>query len=225
MTRSHRPFRRRIALAVTAWIGACATSGPALADGEAPGTFAFYVLALSWAPSYCRDAGRDASPRECGPHTGYGFVVHGLWPQNEHGYPAFCPTTLPDHVPKTLAERMTDLTPDVALIEHEWRKHGTCTGLDQQAYFALVRKARANVAIPRAFASPAPARSADPANVEAAFRMANPGLPSTGIAVTCRNARLSEVRICLTWSLAFRACPEVDANGCNTSRLRLPAAD
>ena len=53
-----------------------------------------------------------------------GFVVHGLWPQNERGYPEFCRTSEPDRVPDPLVERYLDLLPSAGLIGHPWRKPG-----------------------------------------------------------------------------------------------------
>ena len=54
-----------------------------------PGQFDFYVLALSWSPSFCQDSeerGREAR-EQCGLGRPYSFVVHGLWPQYERGFP------------------------------------------------------------------------------------------------------------------------------------------
>ena len=112
--------------------------------------------------------------------------------------------------------------PGMSLIGHEWRVHGTCTGLDQASYFRLVRKAREAVRVPSEFKPAAPARSIDPARVEAAFIAANPGIGRDGIAVTCRDRRIEEVRICLTKSLRFRSCPHVHAAACDRPRASTP---
>jgi ribonuclease T2 len=59
-----------------------------------PGEFDYYVLVLSWSPSFCADSaernpeGAARNP-QCGPRP-FSFVVHGLWPQYEKGYPQFC---------------------------------------------------------------------------------------------------------------------------------------
>src|ERR1043165_7451023 len=64
----------------------------------APGQFDFYVLALSWSPSYCEAARERAPAREpdqqCSGRP-FSFVVHGLWPQYEQGFPSFCQVPAP----------------------------------------------------------------------------------------------------------------------------------
>ena len=202
----------------------CCATLPAATAGNVAGEFGFYVLSLSWAPSYCASAGAQANRQECGRDARYGFVVHGLWPQNAQGYPESCPSKFASRVPLGLGRRYFDIMPGMSLIGHEWRVHGTCTGLDQASYFRLVRKAREAVRVPSEFMPAAPARSIDPARVEAAFIAANPGIGRDGIAVTCRDRRIEEVRICLTKSLRFRSCPQVDAAACDRPRASMPRA-
>ncbi|MEW6125002.1 MAG: ribonuclease T2 [Pseudomonadota bacterium] len=188
-------------------------------DGDRPGQFDFFVLALSWSPTYC--AGPKASPQQCRSRS-HRFVVHGLWPQYERGYPDFCRTPAP-YVPDPVITGMADLMPSKGLILHEWRKHGTCTGLSPEGYFDLVRQARAKVAIPPAFAADTPPMLTGEA-IEAAFMAANPGLKDDMLAVDCTDGRLSEVRICLSRDLAFVACPEVNRRACSPRRpLAIPA--
>ena len=57
--------------------------------------FDFYVLALSWSPSYCASFGDRANRQQCEADDPLGFVVHGLWPQFTTGYPTECPTDRP----------------------------------------------------------------------------------------------------------------------------------
>ena len=60
-----------------------------------PGKFDFYVLALSWSPSFCEQAGeRKRAQQQCGERP-FSFVVHGLWPQYEKGFPEFCQNPAP----------------------------------------------------------------------------------------------------------------------------------
>jgi ribonuclease T2 len=54
-----------------------------------PGKFDFYLLALSWSPSYC-EASRERAPdrapdAQCGPRP-FSFVVHGLWPHMRRAF-------------------------------------------------------------------------------------------------------------------------------------------
>lgn len=207
---------RLLVAALTLW--------PALAlaqqRGE-PGRFDHYVLALSWSPSYCEAMGARAEPAQCATARPFAFVVHGLWPQYQRGWPETCQTPAP-YVPEPVLRSMLDLMPSRRLVLHEWRKHGTCAGLDPTAYFDKVRRAYQAVTIPDAFHRRDDYRMVSPGEVEAAFRAANPGLASDMIAVDCDGRRLTEVRICLNRSLGFTSCAEVDRRACRASRVVMP---
>ena len=128
-----------------------ASTGPAPGqERSAPGEFDFYVLALSWSPSFCEataERSPDRVPREqCGERP-YSFVVHGLWPQFERGFPQRCEVPSP-RLNRDIVSSMLDLMPARRLVYHEWDTHGTCSGLSPRAYFETVRKARAAVTIP-----------------------------------------------------------------------------
>src|SRR5256885_16302510 len=112
-----------------------------------PGKFDFYVLALSWSPSFCEQAGdRKNAQQQCGERP-FSFVVHGLWPQYEKGFPEFCQQPAP-RLDRNIVSSMLDLMPAPGLIFNEWSKHGTCAGPNPRAYFETMRKARAGVKIP-----------------------------------------------------------------------------
>lgn len=229
-------------LAVT-WLSACDASesgGPAArpvaeaqpspepADGAAGGAkppqgsgYDFYVLSLSWSPSYCEAEGGEANRQQCDGGRPYAFVVHGLWPQYERGYPADCPVDDPD-VPSAIMRTLYDIMPSSGLIRHQWRKHGSCTGLSQADYFAVLRRAREAVRVPPEFARLDQYRTVRPDEVEQSFRKANAGLPADGIAVTCDARYLREVRICMTRALAFRGCEEVDRRACRAAKAVMP---
>ena len=70
----------------------------------------------------------------------YAFVLHGLWPQFEQRWPEFCRTSESTFVPEAVAQRMLDIMPSKRLIFHEYRKHGTCSGLGVDGYFDLSRR-------------------------------------------------------------------------------------
>src|SRR6266404_937178 len=193
----------RVALAAVALWLTVAVTGIAVAQDRRqnqPGQFDFYVLSLSWSPSFCEAAGERGTPpqQQCGARP-YSFVVHGLWPQYERGFPEFCQQPAP-----------------------RLDRHSTCSGLSPNAYFENVRKARAAVKIPDAYIAPSAALTVTPDEVEEAFVQANPGLSRDGIAVTCRSRRLGEVRICLGKDLRFRACPDIDARACRRDELVMP---
>jgi ribonuclease T2 len=188
--------------------------------GGEPGRFDFYVLALSWSPSYCESRGERADPHQCGGRP-YAFVVHGLWPQYERGYPEFCDRNAP-RIPEPLLQSMLDLMPSRQLVIHEWRKHGTCSGLSIESYFSLVRRAHERVKIPDSFQRLDDYRMVTPAEIETAFIAANPGLERDMIAIDCDRRYLREVRICLAKDLAFRSCAEVDRRACRTPSVVMP---
>jgi ribonuclease T2 len=189
---------------------------------NAPGQFDFYVLSLSWSPSFCEAAGERGTPpqQQCGARP-YSFVVHGLWPQYERGFPEFCQVPAP-RLDRTIVSSMLDLMPAPRLIFQQWDKHGTCSGLSATAYFETVRKVRATVKIPPEFIDVKEMLTVSPGEVEDAFVRANPGLARDAIAVTCDSRRLGEVRICLGKDLRFRACPETDARACRRDKVVMP---
>jgi ribonuclease T2 len=188
-----------------------------------PGQFDFSVLSLSWSPSFCRESeerGRNGG-EQCSTARPYSFVVHGLWPQYERGFPRDCQVPSP-RLNHELMTSMLDLMPAPRLIYHEWDQHGTCSGLEPKAYFDLIRKARDAVKIPEAYASPKSTVTVTPDEVEEAFVKSNPGLSRAAIAVTCGSTRLSEVRICVSKDLKFRDCGEVDRRACRRDKLIMP---
>ena len=192
---------------------------------NAPGQFDFYVLSLSWSRSFCagaaeRGAGTVARNVQCGPRP-YSFVVHGLWPQYEHGFPEFCQVPAP-RIDRNIVSTMLDLMPAPRLIFQQWDKHGTCSGLNPTAYFETVRKARALVKIPAEFVGLKEMLTVTPDEVEEAFVNANPGLTRDAVAVTCDSRRLSEVRICVAKDFRFRACPNIDARACRRDKVVMP---
>ena len=65
-------------------------------------------------------------------------MVHGLWPQNEAGYPSDCFTTRSDPSRADTAA-MTDIMGGAGLAFYEWQKHGRCSGLSARDYFATLR--------------------------------------------------------------------------------------
>jgi ribonuclease T2 len=187
-------------------------------QANTPGDFDFYVLALSWSPAYCREAGPNASPHQCDARTPFRFIVHGLWPQYDRGYPESCDTSQ-RRIDRQIAFDMDDIMPSHGLIFHQWRKHGTCSGLTPEDYFDLTRDAFEKVKIPKAFRTINKRGQAAPSKIEAAFSSVNPGLSKDGIAIVCERGELQEVRICMSKDLDFRSCPSVDRNGCRSGSL------
>jgi len=195
---------------------------------NAPGQFDFYVLTLSWSPSFCavsaeRAAGREPSRSvraQCGDRP-FSFVVHGLWPQYERGFPEFCQNPAP-RLNRNIVSSMLDLMPSPQLVFHEWDRHGTCSGLPPRAFFDQVRRARAMVKIPEAYLDLAEPLTVSPDEVEDAFVKANPGLTRDGIVVACDSRRLNEVSICLGKDLQFRGCGASVRRSCRRDKLVMP---
>lgn len=188
-------------------------AGMASAQGERSGDFDYYVLALSWTPTWCAIEGDDRASPQCAPGQGFGFTLHGLWPQYDEGWPSFCPTTA-SPPSRAMTAGMADIMGSSGLAWHQWRKHGSCSGLTAEQYFRLSRLAYERVQ------QPAVLRQLDrvvrlPAEVvEEAFLEENPGLSDEMLTVTCREGRVQEVRICLTRGLEPRACAADVARDC-----------
>lgn len=194
-------------------------AAPQLVDP--PKRFDFYVLALSWSPSYCEAEGTGANPQQCSSGRPYAFVVHGLWPQFERGFPTDCPTDTPRVADETVRS-MYDIMPSAGLIGHQWRRHGSCTGLSAEDYFATVRAAREKLEIPAAYEQPDHSETVAAQTVEQAFMQANQGLAADGISTSCDKRFFREVRICLTRTLEFRTCPALERRSCRADRLTMP---
>lgn len=205
---------------VAALCAGLATLAAAQERRDVAGRFDYYLLSLSWSPSYCADAG-DRDPVQCGRDRRFAFVVHGLWPQNERGWPANCATVQPRDVPLALKQSMLDIMPSPRLVEHEWDDHGVCTGLTPQAYFGLTRSVREKIVVPPAFRALDRTLMTTGADVETAFVTANLGLKRDMIAVQCDRARLKEVRICVTKTGAFRSCGRDVRDRCGSERVAM----
>lgn len=217
------PLDSPVRLFFFAFLAFVTTVGLSPSRADVPGDFDFYVLALSWSPTHCDIEGNPNSP-QCRAGT-YGFVVHGLWPQCERGFPENCRTSEGGWVSDTIVASMRDIMPSGGLVGSQWRKHGACSGLDQADYFERVRQAYDEIAIPDAYRDATKDMTLSPGSVETDFIDANPDLTSEGIAVTCRENALFEVRICLTKDLEFRGCQEVNRRSCRASRIDVPAID
>ena len=193
-------------------------------DGGTPGRFDFYVLSLSWSPSFCEsNGGRNGNrnnDEQCNRGRPYAFVVHGLWPQYERGFPQNCGPA--QWIDRELIRSMTDIMPAYGLVLHEWKTHGTCSGLSPEAYFRLVRRASERVKIPPRFVRVNDYLTIAPDEVERAFIESNPGLAGDMVSVTCDRRHLREVRVCMNKDLSFRACPEAERRACRSPKVVMP---
>jgi ribonuclease T2 len=156
--------------------------------------FDFYVLSLSWSPDYCASNG-NSDPQECSIGKKLAFVLHGLWPQYNKGYPSNCSS---EPLPAGVSQQYSNLYPSQTLMQHEWSTHGTCSGLTPEQYLAFSKRIKESVTIPDAYSSPAATFRTTSDQLVSAFLTANPALNPSGLSPVCSgNGRyLTEVRIC-----------------------------
>ena len=209
---------RRSALAALAGLALSVSAPGPVVAGDAAGVFDYYILALSWSPTWCALEGDARAADQCDPARDVGWILHGLWPQNESGYPQDCATTARDPSRRE-SQAMADVMGSAGLAWYQWNKHGRCSGLPGPAYYDLARRAFDSVARPAAIDRLRAPVMLPPAVVEDAFLDVNPALTRGAITVTCAEGRIDEVRICLTRDLAPRDCGRDVAQDC-----ALPAA-
>lgn len=185
----------------------------ASAEGEKPGEFEYYIMALSWSPNWCALEGDRKGSPQCDSNTDHGWILHGLWPQNEHLWPSYCKTG--KRAPsRAMTREMADIMGTKGLAWHQWKKHGTCSGLSAVDYFALSRKAYGTInrpALLRKLSKPVklPAKV-----IEEAFMESNPTLHANQITITCKQGHIQEARICLTKDLKLRQCAFQNSGDC-----------
>ena len=184
------------------------------------GQFDYYLLSLSWSPSYCLTHQEDRA--QCG-GKGYGFVVHGLWPQyNAGGYPQNCATS---NMMTDAARRVgNSVYPSPKLVEHEWQRHGTCSGVDAITYFRAVDRAAAAIQVPAALQTPPREQSLSAAQILSAFHDVNAHMPANGMIVACSKGELSEVRVCLDRNLTPTSCGRAVRTNCPTTAVSVPTS-
>jgi ribonuclease T2 len=176
--------------------------------------FDYYLLNLSWSPEFCHSHPNAA---ECAQHPT--FVLHGLWPQNDNGtYPENCS---PEPGPRNPAA-YSDIYPDPGLLVHEWRAHGTCSGLPPAAFFTLARNAFHSVAIPAALSHPDHQISMPPGQILDLFTVANPSIPRSSLALSCGNNYLTAIEVCLNKNAQPTPCGPIRSCRANTVRITPP---
>jgi ribonuclease T2 len=179
---------------------------------------------LSWSPTHCLSERYDRGGRQCDPNSPDDFVLHGFWPQYAKGWPEDCYTGKRPWVPSAVIGEIRDIMPGKGIVIHEYKTHGTCTGLSPSAYFAAARKAYDQVTIPTAFETPKTQRFLSPEDVEDEFIAANDWLKADMIAVSCRRGNLFDVRICFSDDIQPRACGAnfVQKKLCPLRRITVP---
>jgi ribonuclease T2 len=205
-----------IASAVAA-AGVFAQPRPASDHKGVPGDFDYYVLSLSWSPQHCASPAGERDTTQCGGGKQFGFVVHGLWPQLERGFPESCAPASPV-LPATI-KRMLPLMPSDRLIQHEWDRHGTCSGKSQTDYFKAIEKVASGIKVPAEYKSPIKEVYVAPTAIRRKFVAANPGLTDQSVKVLCGGRYLSEVRICLSKDFQPRPCSTSVRDTCRGNEI------
>ncbi len=208
-------------LAIVLPLAACKSSAPATTSNPAStqhsalpiGTgFDYYLLNLSWSPEFCHS---HPGAAECAAHST--FVLHGLWPQNFDGtYPESCSNAPGPADPSSFS----DIYPEAGLLQHEWRAHGTCSGLNADAFFTTARTAYRSIVIPQKLQTLKNQASMSPNQIMNLFMEDNPRIPRESLTVSCGNNYLTAVEICLDKTLRPIQCGPV--RSCKALIIRVP---
>jgi ribonuclease T2 len=186
----------------------------------------YLLLAISWTPSWCAAEGDARGDDRCDRGNGAGWLVHGLWPQNEDGtWPEFCDS--PHAAPSRNQTRgMEDIMGSAGLAAYQWRKHGTCSGLSPEAYFAATRAAFSKIRLPDAQVLSRAGQDTRlrPDALLDRLRRDNPVIKDDMAIATCQGGMLREVRVCLSYGLTPVRCDDAVLNReCRSGTTRLPA--
>lgn len=175
-----------------------------------PGHFDYYLLSLSWAPSYCATPSGKANQQECGSSASHGFVVHGLWPQYaDGGWPQCCQGVAPVRSSPTI-DKVARVMVGSNLMEHEWQKHGSCVTTQQDNYFGRIDEVATKLGLAPKLDSTGPDR------ISVSDLKRHWPVPPQAISPQCKGKRLTGIHICLDKAMTPIACPdaEVKADNC-----------
>ncbi|HCF3047438.1 hypothetical protein U6010_11155 [Pseudomonas aeruginosa] len=119
--------------------------------GQKSGTYDYLVYAVTWQPTFCL---LNASNPGCKNYRA-DFYTHGIWPyfktteQTTNKHPSICisspgcsegeacnidASTLSSTLKDPAYRKLVTSDPS-GLMQHEWKKHGTCYGKNQTEYF------------------------------------------------------------------------------------------
>lgn len=187
-----------------------------MAEGERAGDFDYYVMALSWSPTWCALEGDRRGSPQCDPDADNGWVLHGLWPQYEDGWPSYCPTSARNPSRSDTRDE-ADLFGSSGNAWHQWNKHGRCTGLTADDYYRLAREAYGRITRPELLRKLEDPIRLPASVIEQAFLEDNPQLEADQITITCKSGRIQEARICLTRELEPRVCGQDAIRDCRAT--------
>ena len=180
-----------------------------------------YTLALSWAPNYCH--GKEGSAKDafqCAAATPFGFTLHGLWPDGTgETWPQYCQPARP--LPEPVIRAALCSTPSTQLIQHEWAKHGTCTGHSPRAYFTTSTRLYRTLRFPD-MAALARREDLTAGAIANAFAAANRGIRPDAMRVTVtKSGWLDELWLCLDKQLRYATCRPGSGGAARGTKLRI----
>jgi len=195
------PIATAFAAALVSWFwyqdrgNSTSVSADKTAQPEVSVDFDFYLLAMTLHPAFCADG--HARKRECRTVEPVPLAIHGLWPEKLQSgrYPRNCKGP-PLRLEPALTRDLSPLMPGMAdgLHAHEWRTHGTCSGLGDDEYFrhTLELARRVDGAL-RGHLTTLAGRST---NSQALRKAADSALPGFGATLTfhCRTLRDAPIR-------------------------------
>ena len=198
-------------------------AGALRADGEKAGEFDYYVLALSWTPTWCALEGDARGSEQCDASKDFGWTLHGLWPQFHQGWPSYC-NTIERQPSLSMTNGMSDIMGTSGLAWHQWKKHGTCSGLSARDYYALSREAYGKINRPALFRKLKEPVKVPAKVIEEAFLKENPSLKANTLTITCKQGRIQEARVCFSKALDPVPCGRDTIKDCSmTNALFDPA--
>jgi ribonuclease T2 len=168
----------------------------------------YFMLSLSFSPAFCAKHGGEADNAfQCSSGNAFAWVAHGLWAQSmqpqrcaedprKTQHPRYCqgndyPLIAADEVAQNLC-----VQPGFGLVEKEWAKHGTCSGLSPQDYLSEIRSLYEQLTLPP--------QDMQPPQIYAWMRQHNPGL--IGVRMNF-DAGAHELRICYDKQFHLMNCP------------------
>ncbi|MBL8573876.1 MAG: hypothetical protein JNM13_09385 [Hyphomicrobiaceae bacterium] len=193
--------------------------------------FDHYVLALSWQPAFCETHANKPECRalDAADFAASNLVLHGLWPNDALAEePAYCGVAAseratdesgqwcelpPPGADREIESALQDLMPGAAscLDRHEWLKHGTCSGLDADAYFAASARLTEGFQATRlaGVLRHSVGREIPLIRLVEAFRLDFGAEAGAALTITCRRsggrAYLAEIRVALRRDAVDRA--------------------
>ncbi len=199
-------------------IAALGIANSAFAEHES-GVFDYYILALTWNSGWCEIEGNRKNAPQC--DQSRDFTLHGLWPQYKEGWPEYCQSARANPS-RAETRRQSGLYGTSGSAWHQWNKHGRCTDMNYQEYYARSKTLIDEFQTPRIFFEVNQALDVTPEVIESAIIEANPDLTADGISVICKNGFFTEARICLDRNFEPTSCLGRAANDCSYSPTLLP---